>query len=70
MIGTQLAVGYYVERRYRDATRECANVLELEPTFWAAWHFLGLCQEALGAADSAIESLMKRVQFSCKSVAC
>ncbi|SPE26646.1 Serine/threonine protein kinase [Candidatus Sulfopaludibacter sp. SbA6] len=64
MIGTQLAVGYYIERRYGDATRECAKVLDLDPSFWAAWHILGLCYEALGRPDDAMESLTKALHLS------
>jgi eukaryotic-like serine/threonine-protein kinase len=71
MIGTQFAVGCYVERQYEEAARECRNVLDLDPHFWAAWHFLGLCLEALGRLSDAIASLQKAVDLSADTpIAC
>ncbi len=71
MIGTQLAVGYYLERRHNDAIRECANVLDLDPGFWVAWYYLGVSQEALGGPDDAMPSLKKAVHLSAEGpVAC
>src|SRR5579884_183837 len=64
MTGTQLAVGYYLERRYDDALRECRAVLELDPHFWAAWHFLGLCDLTSGRAEEAISHLRQAVHLS------
>jgi tetratricopeptide (TPR) repeat protein len=64
MIGTQLAVGYYLEHRYADAIRECTSVLENDAHFWAALLFLGLCQLAAGLVEAALDSLRAAVQFS------
>jgi len=67
MVGTQLAVGYYLERRYADALRECASVLDLHPAFWVAWHWLGVCNQALGRPEDAIEHLTQATHLSVDS---
>jgi tetratricopeptide (TPR) repeat protein len=67
MIGTQFAVGYYLERRHSDAIRERASVLDLDPGFWVAWHWSGVSQEALGNPDDTIASLKKAVHLSAES---
>ena len=64
MIGTQLAVGYYLDRRYPDAIRQCNSVLEIDAHFWAALLFLGLSQVATGHVEAAIDTLRDGVQFS------
>jgi len=64
MIGTQLAVGYYLEHRYAEAVRQCNSVLEIDAHFWAALLFLGLCQLATGHVKAALETLRGAVQFS------
>lgn len=64
MIGTQLAVGYYLEHRYAEAIRQCNSVLEIDAHFWAALLFLGLSQHATGHVESAIDTLRDAVQFS------
>ena len=64
MIGTQLAVGLYLERRYADAILQCNLVLENDPHFWAALLFRGLCQVALGQLEAGIHSLKAATDFS------
>jgi tetratricopeptide (TPR) repeat protein len=64
MIGTQLAVGHYLEHRYAEAIRRCNSVLENDANFWAALLFLGLSQLATGHVETAIDSLRAAVQFS------
>lgn len=64
MIGTQLAVGYYLENQYSEAIRQCNSVLEIDAHFWAAMLFLGLSQLAIGNAEAAIRTLRDSVQFS------
>ena len=64
MIGTQLAVGYYLEHRYAEAIRQCNSVLEIDAHFWAALLFLGLSQHATGHVESKIDTLRHAVQFS------
>jgi tetratricopeptide (TPR) repeat protein len=64
MIGTQLAIGYYLERRYAEAIRQCSSVLEIDAHFWAALLFLGLSQLATGQVEAAIYTLRTGVQFS------
>ncbi len=64
MIGTQLAVGYYLEHRFAEAIRQCNSVLEIDAHFWAALLFLGLSQLATGHVETAIDRLRHAVQFS------
>jgi tetratricopeptide (TPR) repeat protein len=64
MIETQMAAGFYVERRYEDAIRICERVLDTDPYFWAARLFLGLCHDCLGHAGDAIASLRKASEYS------
>ncbi len=64
MIGTQLAVGHYVEHRYSDASIQCRSVLENDEHFWAALLFLGLSHLASGDFRAAMEPLQLAVQFS------
>lgn len=64
MIGTQLAVGYYLEHRYAEAIRQCNSVLEIDAHFWAALLFLGLSQLATGRVETATDTLRDAVEFS------
>jgi tetratricopeptide (TPR) repeat protein len=64
MIGTQLAVGYYLENQCSEAIRQCNSVLEIDAHFWAAMLFLGLSQLAIGNVEAAIHTLRDSVQFS------
>jgi Flp pilus assembly protein TadD len=64
MIGTQLGVGYYVEQQYKSAIRQFTSVLDLEPGFWAAYHFRGLCYHAEESRDDAIVNLRKAAELS------
>jgi tetratricopeptide (TPR) repeat protein len=64
MIETQMAAGFYVERRYEDAIRICERVLDTDPYFWAARLFLGLCDDCLGHAADAIAHLRKASEYS------
>ncbi len=64
MIETQMAAGFYVERRYEDAIRICERVLDTDPYFWAARLFLGLSHDCLGHAGDAIASLRKASEYS------
>lgn len=64
MIGTQLGVGYYVERQFEEAIRQFTSVLDLDPHFWAAFHFLGLCYAAAGRPEDAISKLRRAVELS------
>jgi hypothetical protein len=41
MVGTQLAVGYCLERRYANAVRERGDVLDLHPAFWGGMALVG-----------------------------
>jgi tetratricopeptide (TPR) repeat protein len=64
MIETQIAAGFYVERRYEDAIRICERVLDTDPYFWAARLFLGLCHDCIGHGADAIASLRKASEYS------
>ena len=64
MIETQMAAGFYVERRYQDAIPICERVLDTDPYFWAARLFLGLCHDCLGHTADAIASLRKASEYS------
>jgi tetratricopeptide (TPR) repeat protein len=64
MIETQIAAGFYVERRYHDAIRICERVLDMDPYFWAARLFLGLCHDCLGHSEDAIASLRRASEYS------
>jgi tetratricopeptide (TPR) repeat protein len=64
MIETQMAAGFYVERRYEQAIRICERVLDTDPYFWSARLFLGLCHDCLGRAGDAIASLRKASEYA------
>src|SRR5437016_5343369 len=61
MIGKQLGVDYYIERCYADAFREFTNVVDLNPHFWTACHFSGLCHEAMGCQEAHLSTRQKTV---------
>jgi len=64
MITTQLAAGYYIERRYADAIRTCKSVLDSDAQFWPALLFLGQSLEQVGQLDDALCQLRAAVEFS------
>ncbi|MBL1176329.1 tetratricopeptide repeat protein [Pantanalinema sp. GBBB05] len=53
------AVLYYAQGYYRQAIKDCEQVLQLNPIHFGALHGLGLCHMALGNYRSAIRAFRK-----------
>jgi TolB-like protein/Tfp pilus assembly protein PilF len=49
--------GYHHARQFDRAEREFRALLQMEPSFWVAHHFLGLTLAAMGDFKAAVESL-------------
>jgi serine/threonine protein kinase/tetratricopeptide (TPR) repeat protein len=64
MIGTQLATGYYLQRRYDEGIAACKDVLDIDPDFWVAKLFFALCHVAAGRAQEALVHLRAAVDLS------
>src|SRR5947207_7220580 len=51
-------------RKFDEAIGICQGVLEVEPHFWAAEMFLGLCHSHADHSDDALRHLKSAVAFS------
>lgn len=56
------AVLYYAQGYYRQAIKDCEQVLQLNPIHFGALHGLGLCHMALGNYRSAIRAFRKALE--------
>jgi len=67
MMHTQLAAGYYLQRRYDDGIAACRGVLDIDPDFWVARFFLGLCHVAAGRVHQGLGDLRIAADLSGQS---
>jgi tetratricopeptide (TPR) repeat protein len=64
IMNTAVGIPLHEHRRYHDAIRVYANVIQSEPNFAPAYYYLGLSYEQLGDHAAAVANLTRAVEIS------